>query len=198
MIALLDGQLVEVLADGAILEVQGVGYRVYLPVSAIALLPERGRKVRVHTHLVVREDAMTLYGFPSTEQRDLFSILLGVNGIGPKAAVTIIGVHTPEVFRKAVASEDLDALTMIPGVGKKTAARMIIELKEKLTAIDIDGVPAGTPSPVREIITEARDALLSLGYSAAEAKEALGSLGVEPDMRLQDVIKSALAVLARS
>lgn len=197
MIALLDGRLAEILPDGAVLEVGGVGYRVHLPVSAIALLPERGRSVRVHTHLVVREDAMTLYGFPTIEQRDLFSVLLGVNGIGPKAAVTILGVHTPEVFRKAVAGEDVDALTMIPGVGKKTAQRMIIELKEKLTALGLEGVPGGAPAEARQVATEARQALGALGYTPAEAKDALSQIAIDADTTLQTAIRAALAVLAR-
>jgi holliday junction DNA helicase RuvA len=198
MIASLDGQLAETLADGAILEVGGIGYRVHLPVSAIAALPERGRRVRVHTQMVVREDSMTLYGFPTVEQRDLFGVLLGVNGIGPKAAVTILGVHSPEIFRKAVAEEDVDALTMIPGVGKKTAQRMIIELKEKLTALGLDGVPGGAPPEAVKIVSEAQQALTALGYTVGEAREALSQVPMDADSTLQDLIKAGLAILGRA
>lgn len=197
MIALLDGVLVEVSADGAVLEVGGVGYRVAMPTPAVALLPDKGRRVRVHTHLVVREDSMTLYGFPTLDQRDLFGVLIGVNGIGPKGALAVLSVHTPEAFRKAVSEEDLGALTMIPGVGKKTAARIVIELKEKLSSVGVDGVPGGNVTAGQRTVADARDALESLGYSATEARDALAQIATEEDIDAGALVRAALKVLGR-
>lgn len=195
MIAVLEGTLGDVLADGALVMVGGVGYRVLLPVSAIATLPPRNRKVRLHTHLHVREDAMTLYGFGSAEQRGLFEILLGVNGIGPKGALAVLGMYSPEAFRKAVAKEDLDALTLIPGVGRKTAARMVLELRERLGLPGGEGVPGSTPER-REALAEVREALLALGYTPAEAREALDRLPEDGDQSVEQLLKVALRELA--
>ncbi len=197
MIASLDGTLLDVGVDACILDVAGVGYRVLMPTSALVLLPERGRRVRIQTHLVVREDAMTLYGFSTSEQRDLFAVVLTVNGIGPKGALAALGVHTPDAFCKAVAEEDLDALTMIPGVGRKTAARMIIELKEKLTAIGFDAIPGGVASGATRLVTDARDALEALGYSTTEARDALKQVTLDDARDAGELVRAALRVLAR-
>lgn len=197
MIASLEGTLIEITADGGVLDVGGVGYRVLMPTSAIATLPDRGRRVRVQTHLVVREDSMTLFGFPTTEQRELFAIMLTVSGIGPKGALAALGVHTPEAFRKAIAEEDLDALTMIPGVGRKTAARVIIELKEKLAATALEHIPGSGASGSSKLVADARDALEALGYSTAEAREALQQVPADEARDAGDLVRGALRVLAR-
>jgi Holliday junction DNA helicase RuvA len=173
MIGAVSGTLVEIYPDGALVDVGGVGYRVHSPVSVLTRLPAPGKKLRLYTHLHVREDALTLYGFTTSEERDIFEVLIGVNGIGPKGALAVLSVHAPDALRRAILGEDLDALTMIPGVGKKTAARMILELKEKLGAIDGDLVPAGATSVVREALGEVRAALLQLGYTTTEAREAI-------------------------
>lgn len=172
MIGSLAGTLAQTYPDGALVEVNGVGYRVLAPASAVAKLPVAGERVRLYTHLHVREDALTLYGFPSAEERDLFEILIGVNGIGPKGALAVLSVHSPTALRKAVLAEDLDALTLIPGVGKKTAARMILELKEKLALPDLEVAPRGSPA-MRQALTEVRAALIRLGYSTTEARAAI-------------------------
>jgi len=197
VIASLDGTLLEIGVDACIIDVGGVGYRVLMPTSSLATLPERGKRLRIHTHLVVREDAMTMYGFSTLEQRDLFAIVLTVNGIGPKGALAVLSVHTPEAFRKAIAEEDLDALTMIPGVGRKTAARVIIDLKEKLAAIGFDQVPGGSSSPATKLAIDAKDALEALGYSAIEAREALQQVSFEDARDAGDLVRAALRVLAR-
>lgn len=197
MIASLDGTLAEIGFDACVLDVGGVGYRVLMPTSALAALPERGTRLRIHTHLVVREDAMTMYGFPTLEQRDLFAILLGVNGIGPKAALAVLSVHAPDAFRKAIAEEDLDALTMIPGIGKKTAARVVIELKEKLSAASVERVPGGSVSGAGKLVADARDALEALGYSTVEAREALQQVPADDARDAGDLVRAALRVLAR-
>lgn len=189
MIASLEGALTETLIDGAVITVGGVGYRLYMPASVVAALPEAGSTVRVLTHLYVREDQMTLYGFETGEQRDLFTVLLGVSGIGPKAGLAALSVWTPEAFRKAVATEDIEALTLIPGVGKKTAARMILELREKLGMPDADGLP-GEPAR-RAVLAEVKQALENLGYSAKEARDALEKVAETPGT-VEEVLVVAL------
>ena len=197
MIASISGTLLDVLPDGAIVDVHGVGYRLHMPSSATAALPAKGKELHVHTHLHVREDAMTLYGFSTVEQRDLFAVLLGVNGIGPKGALAVLSVYSPDAFRKALVTEDLDALTLIPGVGKKTAARMILELREKLALPELEVVPGGNGTR-RAALVEVKGALLNLGYSPAEARSALESLPDDrDDAAVEELLKLALKELAR-
>jgi holliday junction DNA helicase RuvA len=173
MIGSVSGTLVETYPDGALVDVNGVGYRVLAPASVLARLPGAGEKVRLHTHLHVREDALTLFGFLSAEERDVFEVLISVNGIGPKGGLAVLSVYAPDALRRAILGEDLDALTLIPGVGKKTASRMILELKEKLGAGDVELAPvAGSPA-VREALGEVRAALLQLGYTTTEARGAI-------------------------
>jgi Holliday junction DNA helicase RuvA len=179
MIGAVSGTLVEVYPDGALVDVSGVGYRVHAPASVLARLPGAGERVRLHTHLHVREDALTLFGFTTGEERDLFEILIGVNGIGPKGGLAVLSVYAPDALRKAILGEDVDALTLIPGVGKKTAARMILELKEKIGAGDADLAPlAGSPA-VKKVLSEVRAALIQLGYSTTEAREAIEHVAAE-------------------
>jgi len=173
VIGAVSGILVETYPDGALVDVAGVGYRVHSPVSVVSRLPSPGRKLRLYTHLHVREDALTLYGFTTAEERDLFEILIGVNGIGPKGGLAVLSVYAPDALRRAILGEDVDALTLIPGVGKKTASRMILELKEKIGAGDAIPALAGTTAVVREALGEVRAALLQLGYSTTEAREAI-------------------------
>jgi Holliday junction DNA helicase RuvA len=193
MIASLEGVLREILGDGAVVDVGGVGYRVYMPIPVVAALPPSGTRVRVCTHLHVREDAMTLYGFETGEQRDLFVILLGVNGIGPKGALAALSTWTPDALRKAVASEDLDALTSIPGVGKKTAARIVLELREKLGLPEADGVPWDPAR--RAVIAEVKGALTNLGYSANEIRTALSEIG-DDEGAVEELLRKALKGLS--
>jgi Holliday junction DNA helicase RuvA len=196
VIASISGTIVEILPDGAVVDVHGVGYRLFMPSTAIAALPGLGKTVRAQTHLHVREDAMTLYGFSTVEQRDLFAVLLGVGGIGPKGALAVLSVYSPDAFRKALVTEDLDALTLIPGVGKKTAARMILELREKLALPELEVVPGGNGK--RAVLVEVKGALLNLGYTPAEARSALESLPEDRDgTSLEDLLKLALKELVR-
>jgi len=196
VIASISGTIVEILPDGAVVDVHGVGYRLLMPSSVTANLPGLGKTVRTHTHLHVREDAMTLYGFSTIEQRDLFAVLLGVGGIGPKGALAVLSVYSPEAFRKALVTEDLDALTLIPGVGKKTAARMILELREKLALPELEVVPGGNGK--RAVLVEVKGALLNLGYTPAEARSAMESLPQDRDgSSLEELLKLALKELVR-
>ena len=187
MIASISGTILEILPDGAVVDVHGVGYRLLMPSTATASLPPVGKTVRVQ---------MTLYGFSTVEQRDLFAVLLGVNGIGPKGALAVLSVYSPETFRKALVTEDLDALTLIPGVGKKTAARMILELREKLALPELEVVPGGNGAR-RAVLVEVKGALLHLGYTPAEARSALESLPEADDSTVEDMLKRALKELVR-
>jgi Holliday junction DNA helicase RuvA len=200
VIAHLDGTVAAVLADGIVIDVAGVGYRLHMPASSVASLPGAGKRARVHTALVVREDSMTLFGFASAEQRELFDVLIGVNGVGPKGALAVLSVYQPDAFRKALATEDVAALMLIPGVGKKTAARMILELREKLALPELEVVPGGA-SGARGTLSEVRGALLSLEYSPAEAREALDRVRENSDVEgkpVEEVLKLALKELARA
>ena len=191
MIGSLRGTVLDRAIGGEVLvEVGGVGYRVSVPSGSVAAL-EPGGPVFLFTHLVVREDAMSLYGFPDREQRDTFEGLMGATGVGPKLALAILSVHSPAALRRAVIEGDLDALTLVPGVGKRTAQRLMIELAAKLgtTAPDPAGVEGG-PSPRAEV----RAALEGLGYGAEEVRSVLDAL--PSDGPVEVLLKEALKLLA--
>lgn len=192
MIASLEGIVREVLLDGAVVDVGGVGYRVFLPIPVVSSLPAVGERVRIFTHLHVREDAMTLFGFESVEQRDLFLVLLGVTGIGPKGALAALSVWSPDALRKAVATEDIDALVAIPGVGRKTAARIVLELREKLGLPEAEGVPWDPAR--RAVLAEVKGALTNLGYSPSEIREALATIR-DDDSAVEELLRKALKEL---
>ena len=173
MIASLRGRLLEVLADGAVLEVGGVGYRVFLTPKAVAGLPRDG-EVLVHTVTYVREDTLALYGFATTDERRAFEQLLHATGVGPKLALAVLAVHAPDALRRAVSAGDADALTLVPGIGRKGAARLLLELKGRLGEGEPDLLPADGDG--RPAYAEVREALGSLGYGPAEIKTALAGL----------------------
>src|SRR5882757_534310 len=163
MIGSVRGTVIERTTSGEVLvEVGGVGYRVSVPLRAIPTL-DPGSNAFLFTHLHVREDAMMLYGFSSRDERDTFEALIAATGVGPKLGLAILSVHTPNMLRRSLADDDLDALMLVPGVGKRTAQRLLIELKARLEVPDLDLTPgsAGTHTPRGEV----RDALVGLGYS---------------------------------
>ena len=188
MIAFLEGQLAEKAPDRVVLAVGGTGYEVLVPVSTLARLPAVGRDARVFTRLHVRDDAMVLYGFSTTEERGLFDLLVSVSGVGPKLGLAFLSVFTPEVLRRAVAASDVAALSTVPGVGKKMAGRVVVDLKDKLGSGD--GAPTGPLSEVRE-------ALLSLGLSPQEARDAMLSLAGNGDRPVEDLLREALKAVGR-
>ncbi|HVL90925.1 MAG TPA: Holliday junction branch migration protein RuvA [Actinomycetota bacterium] len=194
MIAMLSGVVAATGPTGVVLDVGGVGYRLHCPASSIAAIGRTGSKATLHTHLHVREDAMTLYGFPTSDERDVFETLIAVNGIGPKAALAILSAYSPDALRKAVAAEDLDALTLVPGIGKKTAGRMILELKEKLGG-EASFAGVSLPEDARPAFEEAREALLSLGYSTTEAREALEAVAGSAASGSEELLRLALKTL---
>ncbi len=183
MIAFLDGLVAGISAGRVTLDVGGVGYEVLVPASVLAALPPTGQRARIHTRMTVRDDAIVLYGFASPDERTLFDLLTGVTGVGPKVALAFLSTLVPDVLRRAVAAGDAAALTVVPGVGKKVAMRVIVELRDTLGG--------GGELPAEGPLADVRDALLSLGLSAQEASEAMA--GILTDGRpVQDLLRDAL------
>ena len=193
MIGSVRGCVIERTVAGEVLvEVGGVGYRVHVPLSAIPAL-EPGGQTFLFTHLHVRDDAMILYGFPTRDERETFEALIGATGVGPKLALAVLSVHGPAALRRCLAEDDLDALELVPGVGKRTAQRLLVELKARLQVPDLDlaAVP-GTPTANARV--EVRDALTNLGYNTEEVRETLGQLS--DDGTVEDLLRDALRTLA--
>ncbi|HWO93745.1 MAG TPA: Holliday junction branch migration protein RuvA [Dehalococcoidia bacterium] len=176
-IAQLEGTVVEAGSDGVVLMVGGVGYGLQVPAHALARL-RPGSVATFHTYLVAREDGMTLFGFLTPEERKAFAGLLTVSGIGPKAALTVLSAMSPRDLAAAVAAGDLDALRRLPGIGPKTAARMVLELRGTL-----DGT--GALASLQSADDDALLALLALGYSAEEASRALDGAGGDVEERVR-------------
>jgi Holliday junction DNA helicase RuvA len=183
-----------------LVEVGGVGYRVVVPAGVLAQAGELGAPTFLHVHTHVREDAIILFGFSTREERACFETLIGAHGVGPAVGLALLSVHSPAALRRAVATDDADALTLVPGIGKKTAARLLIELKARLD-IDLDtpefvGVGAGAAGASGPLAArgEVRTALASLGYGADEVRAALAALPEEGTV--EDLLRSALRELA--
>lgn len=191
--------------DVIVVEAGHVGLAVHVPVSLVPELPGIGQEVTVYTYFQVREDAMTLYGFLHRQDRDMFRQLLGVNGIGPKGALGILSALRPDDVRIAIASEDVKALAKAPGIGTKTAQRMILDLKDKISMEDVLGgmgspgdrgqVPAGLLG-LSDAARDAVQALVALGYTNTEASRAVKQVEVSEGMTLEDVLKAALKHLS--
>jgi holliday junction DNA helicase RuvA len=186
MIASLRGKPVARTPEGLVLDVGGVGYLVHATPRALARadgVPE----VTLPTYLAVREDALQLYGFADADERELFVHLLAVNGIGPKVALTIVSGSRPADLRKAILLEDTKRFEAIPGIGKKTAQRVVLELKEKLGGATADAATPGSPDLV------ARDALVELGYTPVDAERALATTdpGLPPEERVRQALRRA-------
>ena len=194
MIGSVRGTIIERTTGGEVLvEVGGVGYRVNIPLRVVPTM-DPGTNAFLFTHLHVREDAMTLFGFPTRDERDTFEALIAATGVGPKLGLAILSVHTPGALRRGLADDDLDLLMLVPGVGKRTAQRLLIELKARLEVPDFDlTVAAGTTSTPR---SEVRDALVGLGYSPDEVRAVLGQLA--EDGTVEELLRDALRVLAGS
>jgi Holliday junction DNA helicase RuvA len=186
------GSVLERLTSGEVLvEVGGVGYRVLVPSSALPTL-QPGTPAFLFTHLHVREDAMVLYGFPTRDERDTFEVLLGASGVGPKLALAILSVHQPSSLRRALLDDDLDALTLVPGVGKRTAQRLLVDLKARLDVPDVDLVAAEITGPNAR--AEVREALTGLGYGSDEVRAVMGQLS--DDGVVEDLLRDALKLLS--
>lgn len=199
MIAQLQGIVVEKGPEEAVIDVGGVGYRVFISLLTLEKLPDVGQPCRLLIHTQVREDAFHLYGFTSSEERNLFKLLNNVNGIGPRLALAILSTMTPQVLVTSIVAEDVVALVRVPGIGKKIAQRIVMELKDRLAHLPMEGEQ---PAIVSKSVTPTNkqtllSALLNLGYKRHEAMQAIQSL---PPEALEDIslgIRSALKVLAK-
>lgn len=200
MIAYVRGILACVGADFVIVEAGGLGYRIFIPASTLQRLPAVGQEVKLFTHHHVREDAMVLYGFLTLEEQEIFLHLIAISGIGPKGALTMLGALQPAQFIQAILQGDVNALTQISGVGKKTAQRLVLELKDKLFTLT-EGLPADWQQGIAELPgyrqDEAYEALLALGYTAQEAGRALAEVRRQaaPDATSDALIRQALRLL---
>ena len=196
MIGSLRGRLVFKQAPQIVIECSGVGYEVETPMSTFLDLPAIGSDLFLHTHLVVREDAQILYGFATDDERVLFRTLLKVNRVGAKMALGVLSAMSAKDFRRCVEYEDASTLSKIPGVGKKTAERLIIEMRDRIDKV-VPAVPGATPLNVEASArSEAFDALVSLGYKAGEVNKLIGKLDIE-DRSAEDIIRQALRQVAQ-
>jgi holliday junction DNA helicase RuvA len=188
MISFLEGEIVEKAGARVVIAVGGIGYEVSVPTSVAATLPPVGRTARVHTRMVVREDSMTLYGFAAVDERTLFDLLTGVTGVGPKVALSFLSALTPDEIRRSVVAGDAATLTIVPGVGKKVAQRVVLDLRERLggdTVLVVEG-------PLADV----REALLQLGLTPSEATDAMR--GIATDGReADDLLREALQKVGR-
>ena len=201
MYSYIKGQLAEIEEDKIVVEAGGIGYNIYTTGQTFQYLPPVGENVKVYTYLHLREDIMMLYGFLSKDELKVFKLLLGVNGIGPKGALAILSVMTTDDLRFAVLGDDAKAIAKAPGVGAKTAQRLILELKDKLKLEDafeqkLSHVQAETTTNINGVKNEAVQALVALGYSSSEALKAMNGIELTPDMEVEDLLKAALKNMA--
>ena len=202
MIAYLKGIIVEVTESRLILDVNDIGYLIYISGRDASNMPGRGEEVKIYTYLNVKEDAMQLFGFLTVDDLNVFKLLIGVSGIGPKGALAILSVMSTDDLRFAVLSDDAKAIAKAPGVGNKTAQRLIIELKDKLSLEDAfeqklsHTQEAVSGNGLKGIRNEAVEALVSLGYSSTEALKVLRDIEITEDSSVEDILKLALKQMA--
>ena len=198
MIALLTGTIAYKSPDHIILDVNGVGYRVMIPFSTYYELPEDG-VVSLHIHTSVREDAIQLYGFRTRLEKTFFQLLISVSGVGPKLAKDILSNIQPAVLAQALSLSDIHKLSTIPGIGKKTAERLILELKDKVGKLDISALPASEACgiPTEDAMEDVASALMNLGYKEPQVRKALGGLDTSGGAGLEDLLKQALKILMK-
>lgn len=198
MIAFLRGRLEDKGIGCADIDVNGIGYRVSMSNNSLAAMPAKGEPVFIYTHTHVREDTLQLFGFASTGERGLFEKLITVSGIGPKVALALLSAFDVDSLKQAIVNEDIALITSVPGIGKKNAQRLILELKDKLTSPGLDFLPTVSVND-RSVYEEARSALLSLGYSSAEAKKSLEGFAADGNgVTVEALVKHALKNLVKS
>ena len=202
MIQFIRGKLVSVEEDRAIVDVNGVGYGIFMSVQSLSLLPQTGSEVKIHTYLNVKEDAMQLFGFLTRDDLMIFRLLIGVNGIGPKGGQAILSVLSPDDLRFAVLAGDVKAISAAPGIGKKTAEKLILELRDKLKLEDAlehkvsETVDSGrTGKGADHVQSEAVQALVALGYGSTEALRAVKQVPSDEGTDVESVLKAALKIL---
>ena len=196
MISSVRGEVLEVALDHVVIEAAGIGYRVNATPSTLATL-RSGSQARLVTAMIVREDSMTLYGFCDSDTRDLFLTLLSVSGVGPRLAMATLAVHDAAALRQALADSDVAALTRVPGIGKRGAERMVVELRDKVGLVGAAaGAPAVNGNAVRSPVVEA---LVGLGFAAKQAEEATDKvLAGDHEATRSDVLRGALSFLGKA
>ena len=184
------------------MDVGGIGYGIFMSANAMGHLPQIGREVRIHTYLNVKEDAMQLFGFLTKDDLQVFKLLIGVNGVGPKGGLGILSVLTPNDLRFAVMAGDAKAISKAPGIGKKTAEKIILELKDKLSIEDVLEQSVQKESAVsidtghhHEVMSEAVHALVALGYGNTESLKAVKQVDITENMGVNEVLKQALKMM---
>jgi len=193
MIAGLDGTLEQVNADSAIIKVSGVSFQVFTPASTLGQIGSIGERVHLYTHLHWKEDSTALYGFTTPQELDLFKMLITVSGVGPKSALSVLSTLRPDDLASAIINSDVDRITQAPGIGKKTAGRLVLELKGKLEK-GWGGVITGGPARDNAQVV---DALTNLGYSTADANRGAAATADSQDLTLEERIRLALRHLGR-
>jgi Holliday junction DNA helicase RuvA len=195
MIASVRGEVLDIALDHTVIEAAGVGYKVMTTPATLSTL-RRGTETRLITAMIVREDSMTLYGFADPESRDLFTTLLGVSGVGPKIALATLAVYDAQSLSQALADGDVTALTRVPGIGKRGAERLVLELRDKIGPVTPAGGPANASGhAVRLPVVEA---LVGLGFAAKQAEEATDKvLAGDPDANTQSALRAALSMLGK-
>ena len=196
MIVKLAGKLLDKQAPCALIDVNGVGYEINVSLMTFVDLPSLGSDVEMHTHLVVREDSHTLYGFLTVHERSLFKDLIKVNGVGPKMALGMLSGMTVDEFARAILNRDVSSLVKLPGVGKKTAERLVIEMKDTIDCAGLSGAHENTTTK-SDIRLEAESGLLSLGYKAQDITKILNNLDYKNASSSEDIIKMALQSIAK-
>jgi Holliday junction DNA helicase RuvA len=197
MISYIRGELVAIEEDKIIVDVNGVGFSIFMPAQSMNLLPQTGEEVKIHTYMNVREDAMQLYGFLTRDDLKVFKLVIGVSGIGPKGGLSILSKLSADELRFAVMAHDVKSISSAPGIGKKTAEKLIIELKDKLSIEDVltreeSETVTSLGHASNQIQAEAVQALVALGYSNAEALKAVKKVSVTEDMSVEAILKQAL------
>mgnify|MGYP000370382962 FL=1 len=201
MISYIKGELTEVFEDTAVVETNGIGYNIRVPGSVLDRLPSVGSPVRIYTYLYVKEDAMNLFGFLNRDDLSVFKLLLNVSGIGPKGALAILSTIGPDDLRFAVLSEDVKTISSAPGIGAKTAKRLIIELKDKLKLAEVfetalaNKEKASSENDVLLARNEAVEALVALGYASAQAMKAVQQVENAEEKDSEQILKEALKKL---
>jgi Holliday junction DNA helicase RuvA len=200
MIALVRGNLAYKSIDHVIIDVGGVGYRLFIPLSTFYALPENG-EASLYTHTHVREDALLLYGFLTLEEKNLFVILIGISGIGPKLAINILSHNPAPDLKNAIVTGDVKRLSGLPGIGKKTAERLVLELKDKIGPVEMPLAATGASPRAGQssgdLINDVISALVNLGYKENQARKVLESMELAPEVPMEDALKGALKVLVR-
>ena len=197
MYSYLKGELVEILEDTIVVEVNNIGYNIHIPASMIDNFTGTGQTVKIYTYLHVKEELMELYGFQTRDDLNIFRLLLSVSGIGPKGALAVLTVMTPDDLRFAVLGEDAKAIAKAPGIGNKTAQRVILELKDKAKLEDVleqklTKAAEDTGNSLSGVKSEAVQALTALGYSSSEALKAVNRVELTQDSTEEEVLKAAL------